>query len=153
MENRSTSPSDNTKEILWISILLGITGMRAFMGFQLPSLQMFGGINPDAWLAPWLSDTILGILVPLMIYLTLRKNGVEVWGILVAYNAIGAFDYVHGLMAEFTDPLIPNGLMGSPELVYGSIGFSLALQCLVLFFLFKPNMIRHFIGDTAFNIH
>ena len=79
-----------------------------------------------------------------MIYLVLRKNGIKIWGILVAYNAIGAFDYVHGLLAQWTDPLIPNGIMGTPELTYGSIGFSLLIQLLVLYLLFRKSVMSYF---------
>ena len=133
-------------EIKWIAILLGLTFMRAFMGIQLPSLEMYGGVNPDAWFAPWISDTILGLLVPYMIYLVIKKDGMKVWGILVAYNAIGAFDYAHGLLTEWTDPLIPNGLMGTPELTYGSIGFSFLIQLIVLYLLFKRSVMTYFTG-------
>lgn len=130
-------------EMKWIAILIGLTFMRAFMGIQLPSLQMYGGANPNAWFAPWISDTILGIIVPYMIYLVVRKKGVKVWGTLVAYNAIGAFDYAHGLLVQWTDPLVPNGMMGSPELTYGSIGFSLFVQLIVLYLLFKPSVMNY----------
>lgn len=130
--------------IKWMAILIGLTFMRAFMGIQLPSLEMYGGVNPDAWFAPWISDTILGIIAPYMIYLVLKQKGISVWGILVAYNAIGAFDYAHGLITEWTDPLIPNGIMGTPGLTYGAIGFSLIVQLIVLYLLFRPSVISHF---------
>ncbi len=79
-----------------------------------------------------------------MIYLVLKQKGISVWGILVAYNAIGAFDYAHGLITEWTDPLIPNGIMGTPGLTYGAIGFSLIVQLIVLYLLFRPSVISHF---------
>ena len=132
------------KEIKWIAILIGFTFMRAFMGIQLPSLEMYGGENPDAWFGPWISDTILGILAPFIIYILWRKKGMKVWGILVAYNAIGAFDYAHGLMTQWTDPLIPNGIMGTPGLTYGSVGFSFLVQLIVLYLLFRPSIVRYF---------
>ena len=136
--------SQKPAEIKWIAILIGLTFMRAFMGIQLPSLEMYGGVNPDAWFAPWVSDTILGIIAPYMIYLTLKKRGIKVWGILVAYNAIGAFDYAHGLLTQWTDPLIPNGMMGTPELTYGAIGFSLVVQLLVIILLFRQAVMGYF---------
>ncbi|NET33140.1 MAG: hypothetical protein F6K19_14150 [Cyanothece sp. SIO1E1] len=128
----------------WMAILIGLTFMRAFMGIQLPSLEMYGGVNPDAWFAPWISDTILGILAPIMIYLVIKKKGIKTWGILVAYNAIGAFDYAHGILTQWTDPLIPNGIMGTPGLTYGAIGFSLVVQLIVLYLLFQPAVMSYF---------
>lgn len=142
--NKTSALSQLPAQIKWIAILIGFTFMRAFMGIQLPSLQMYGGVNPDAWFAPWMSDTILGLIAPFMIYLAIKKTGMKTWGILVAYNAIGAFDYVHGLLAQWTDPLVPNGIMGTPALTYGSIGFSLLVQLGVLYILFKPSVIAYF---------
>ena len=114
------------------------------MGLQLPTLEMYGGVNPDAWFAPWISDTILGLTAPYMIYLTLKGRGVMVWGVLLAYNAIGAFDYVHGLMAQWTDPLVPDGIMGTPALTYGSVGFSLVVQLGVIYLLVKPAVVDYY---------
>ena len=131
-------------EIKWMVALIGFTTMRAFMGFQLPTLQMYGGVHPDAWFAPWLSDTVLGIIAPFMIYLLLTRNDIKSWGILVAYNAVGAFDYLHGLMVQWTDPLVPKGIMGTPELTYGSIGLSFIVQLIVLFLLFSHQVRIHF---------
>ena len=142
--NSETVISQKPSEIKWIAILLAFTFMRAFMGLQLPTLEMYGGVNPNAWFTPWISDTILGLLVPYIIYLLLKKKGMTVWGTLIAYNAIGAFDYVHGLLAQWTDPLVPNGLMGTPALTYGSIGFSLLIQLLILRFLFRRTVIEYF---------
>ena len=142
--NSETVISPKPSEIKWITILLAFTFMRAFMGLQLPTLEMYGGVNPNAWFTPWISDTILGLLVPYIIYLLLKKKGMMVWGTLIAYNAIGAFDYVHGLLAQWTDPLVPNGLMGTPALTYGSIGFSLLIQLLILRFLFRRTVIEYF---------
>ncbi len=142
--NAIETPNQQPADIKWMAILLGLTFMRAFMGIQLPSLEMYGGVNPDAWFAPWVSDTILGILVPIMIYLVIKKKGIKVWGALVAYNAIGAFDYAHGLLTEWTDPLIPNGIIGTPGLTYGAIGFSLLVQLAVLYLLFKPSVMHYF---------
>ncbi|MEM9328312.1 MAG: hypothetical protein AAGA85_21775 [Bacteroidota bacterium] len=88
-----------------------------------------------------------------MIYLTIKQRGLKVWGALVAYNAMGAFDYVHGLMAQWTDPLVPNGMMGTPALTYGSIGFSLVVQLVVVYLVFRPQVMNYCSGsapDQAF---
>ena len=132
--------------ITWIAVLMGFTMMRAFMGIQLPTLEMFGGENPDAWFAPWISDAILGLLAPFMIYLLLKRRGIMIWAGLLIYNAIGAFDYTHGLMVQWTDPLVPNGIMGNAALTYGSVGFSFLVQLGVLYLLFKDEVMDYFVG-------
>ena len=129
--------------IIWIAILMLLTTMRFFTVTQLSSLQMFGGVNPDAWLAPWVSDTILGAFAPFMIYILFKKRGLKIWGILLIYNAIGAFDYIHGLATQWTDPLVPNGMLGTPELTFGSIGFSLIVQLLAIYLLFQDDVVKY----------
>jgi hypothetical protein len=36
---------------------------------------MFGGIDANAWFAPWVSDTLLGLLSPFAAYAIWRKTG------------------------------------------------------------------------------
>ena len=122
--------------------------MRATMAFLLPDLEMFGGNNPDAWFAPMISDIVIGALVPLMIYLTMFKTGIKVWGTLLIYNAIGIFDYAHGLMTQWTDPLVPNGIVGTPALTFGAVAFSMLVQIFVLILLFQPKIINHFTKNS-----
>ena len=52
-----------------------ITIARLSGVFRLPSLEMFDGDNPDAWIGPLVSDTVLGLLVPVMVYLAWRGTG------------------------------------------------------------------------------
>ena len=50
MKDHHTSTSTNNKpaQLRLIAILMGITFMRAFMGTMIPSLEMYGGENPNA---------------------------------------------------------------------------------------------------------
>lgn len=80
-----------------IAVLMSATIFRAQTILFLPTVEMFGGIAPDAWFAPWLSDTALGFMVPLMVYLFWQGRSIGVWGALVIYNAVGEFDYATGL--------------------------------------------------------
>jgi hypothetical protein len=122
-------------------MLLTIT--RFSVVFRLPSLEMFDGRSPDAWFAPWVSDTILGLLVPLMVYLAWNRRSVVVWGALVAYNAVGAFDYVHGLATQWIHPL------ENAAVTYGAISFFLALQLIAIALLFRPDVIAHLTGRST----
>lgn len=67
--------------IKWaITLLMGATVFRAQTILFLPQLQMFGGIAPDGWFGPWLSDTIIGFAVPVMLYLFWSRRSMVVWG-------------------------------------------------------------------------
>ena len=133
----TTANSTRPRAVVWITILMLLTITRFSVVFRLPSLEMFDGTSPDAWFAPWVSDTILGLLVPVMAYLAWNRRGVVVWGALIGYNAVGAFDYVHGLATQWIHPL------DNAAVTYGSISFFLALQLTVIALLFRPDVITH----------
>lgn len=129
--------------IRWaIAVLMGLTIFRAQTILFLPELQMFGGIAPDGWFGPWLSDTIIGFLLPVMLYLFWRQRSTTVWGILVAYNAVGAFDYSQGLITQIISPMPVE--MAAPATVYAGIGLFMVAQILALGLLFRREVIAEF---------
>jgi len=125
-----------------IAVLMSATIFRAQTILFLPTVEMFGGIAPDAWFAPWLSDTVLGFMVPLMVYLFCRRRGIGVWGALVIYNAVGAFDYATGLATQWTSPMPAE--MASATTVYLGIGVFMACQLIALALLFRDDVIAYF---------
>ena len=74
------------KTIYIIAVLTGLTILRAQTLFFFKTLEMYGGINPDAWFAPWVSDSILGVLVPVFIYFLLKGSGAKIWALLIMYK-------------------------------------------------------------------
>lgn len=103
---------------------------------------MFGGSAPDAWFGPWLSDAIFGILVPAIVYLFWKQRSIVIWGIIIIYNALGAFDYATGLMTQWLHPL-PHEI-APPFLVYSGISVFMSLQLIALALLFRTDVITHF---------
>lgn len=134
-----------TSAIKWaITLLMGATVFRAQTILFLPELQMFGGIAPDGWLGPWLSDTIIGFALPVMLYLFWTRRSVAIWGALVAYNAVGAFDYSQGLITQMISPMPVE--MASAATVYVGIGLFMGLQLVALALLFRRDVIAEFKG-------
>lgn len=134
-----------TQRIRWaIALLMGATIFRAQTILFLPELQMFGGAAPDGWLGPWLSDTIIGFAVPMMLYLFWTRRGMAVWGALVAYNAVGAFDYSQGLITQMISPMPVE--MASAAMDYGGIGLFMSAQLVALWLLFRSDVIAEFKG-------
>lgn len=132
-----------TPTIKWaITLLMGATIFRAQTILFLPEVQMFGGIAPDGWFGPWLSDTIIGFAVPVMLYLFWTRRSVAVWGALVAYNAVGAFDYAQGLITQMIS-LMPVE-MASAATVYIGIGLFMCFQLVALGLLFRRDVITEF---------
>ncbi len=136
--------SDAAKLRVIIALLILLTTIRFMVVTFLPSLQMFGGPNPDAWIGPWGADTLLGIFAPIMAWLAWRGVGVRAWGVLIVYNAIGAFDYSHGLLTQWLEPTVTQ----SAALTYSSIGISLIVQLVVVFLLFHAEVVRSFVADA-----
>lgn len=129
--------------IRWtIALLMGATVFRAQTVLFLPELQMFGGPAPDGWFGPWLSDTIIGFALPVMLYLFWTRRGVAVWGALVAYNAVGAFDYSQGLITQVISPMPVE--MASAATVYLGIGLFMVAQIVALGLLFRHDVIAEF---------
>jgi hypothetical protein len=134
-----------TPTVKWgITLLMGATIFRAQTVLFLPQVQMFGGIAPDGWFGPWLSDTIIGFAVPVMLYLFWTRRSVAVWGTLVAYNAVGAFDYSQGLITQAISPMPVE--MASAATVYLGIGLFMVAQLVALGLLFRRDVIAEFKG-------
>jgi hypothetical protein len=134
--------------IKWaIALLMGATIFRAQTILFLPQLQMFGGIAPDGWFGPWLSDTVIGFAVPVMVYLFWTRRSVAIWGALVAYNAVGAFDYLQGLITQAISPMPVE--MATAMTVYAGIGLFMCFQLAALGLLFRRDVIGAFKGQPG----
>jgi len=127
-----------------ITLLMGATIFRVQTILFLPQVEMFGGIAPDGWFGPWLSDTIIGLILPVMIYLFWTRRSIAVWGVLVAYNAVGAFDYSQGLIVQLISPMPVE--MASAVTVYLGIGLFMVFQLTALGLLFRRDVIAGFSG-------
>ena len=134
-----------TSTIKWaITLLMGATMFRAQTILFLPELQMFGGMAPNGWFGPWLCDTIIGFAVPAMLYLLWTRRSVAIWGALVAYNVVGAFDYSQGLITQVISPMPVE--MASAGNVYVGIGLFMGFQLVALGLLFRRDVIAEFKG-------
>ena len=142
--NLTTLTNLKPRSIIWIIVLISFTGMRAFAIINLPDLQMFGGIQPDSWLIPWISDSIFGILAPLMAYFAYKKMGIKVWGMLLIYNGLGAFDYIFGFAAQWSYPFISNSIIGSPGMIYGTLVVFFTVQLTAIILLLRSDVIKYF---------
>jgi hypothetical protein len=125
-----------------IAILITLTLFRVQTILFIPKVEMFGGIAPNGWLGPWASDFVIGLLIPVMVYLVLKTKGMRIWGALVIYNAVGAFDYSQGLITQWVSPM-PE-IMASQMTVYLGIGVFMVFQLVALGLLFRSDVIHHF---------
>jgi hypothetical protein len=132
-----------SKTVKWaIALLMTATLFRVQTVLFLPTVEMFGGPAPDGWFGPWLSDAILGFLVPVMVFLFMTRRGIRVWGALVVYNSVGAFDYSQGLITQYVSPMPAD--MASATTVYAGIGVFMTFQLIALALLFRRDVVAEF---------
>ncbi|MEM1184888.1 MAG: hypothetical protein AAGI53_07780 [Planctomycetota bacterium] len=140
------SPARSPRVLVVISVLIGLTVTRSFALAFVPKLSMFGGAAPDAWLSPWITDAALGVMIPVVIIAVHKLRGAWVWGGLLVYNTLGAFDYANGLVTQWLHPLPAS--IAAPSVVVGSICFTLTLQLMGLGLLFRRDVVAHYLGVT-----
>ncbi|MEO0328529.1 MAG: hypothetical protein AAF217_08005 [Pseudomonadota bacterium] len=78
-----------------------------------------------------------------MVYIFWTRRGLRVWGTLVVYNALGAFDYSTGLLTQYFHPMPVE--MASPSAVYIGIGLFMMFQIIVLIFPFWKDVSEAFL--------
>lgn len=125
-----------------VAILTALTLSRAMALTFLPTLQMFGGTSPNEWLAPWVTDSILGLFLPVVIYFVLKGKGLKIWALLIVYSTLGVFDYATGLVTQWLHPLPVE--TASPSVVYISLWTTLLIQVIVVILFFRNDVIHHF---------
>ena len=113
------------------------------------TVQMYGGPNPNGWSGPWVTDTILGLLVPVMIVLSLTSSltvtGVPMVCVLFAYNILGAYDYAHGLLTQYLEPQqIFLWKPAVPTQIYGSILFGCICNIVCAMMLLHDPVVSYF---------
>lgn len=129
-----------------IAVLIGLTIFRVQTILFVPEVEMFGGIAPDGWLGPWVSDFILGLFVPVVVWLVLKARGMRMWALLILYNAVGAFDYSQGLITQWVSPMPEE--MASHTTVYLGIGVFMFFQLIALILLFRTDVGDYFSKPT-----
>lgn len=135
------------KVIYVIAVLTALTLLRAQTLFFFKTLEMNGGVNPDAWISPWISDSILGLLVPVVIYFLLKGSGLKIWALLIMYNALGTFDYANGLATQWINPL--SAETASPEFVFGSLISTFTIQLIATVLLFRSDVVDYFLEPNS----
>jgi hypothetical protein len=131
-----------------VAVILLITFSRVTMIFKLPTLKLFeGGVNPTDWLGPWVSDSMLGLMAPYVIYLVLastKGSSPKTWGFLVMYNSVGTFDYTNGVLVQYFHPQDP---LEDNEFFLGFIGAMVVLQAAVVMILFRTDVMEYFVME------
>jgi hypothetical protein len=131
--------------VIAMLVSMSLTVSRVTMMTKIKTCKMFGGVNPDEWFGPWVTDSTMGCLVPVVVGIASFGKGRVLWGILVGYNCIGAFDYANGLMVQYMSPQADGQF--PPTAIYGSIGFGCFCNLVALCLLFTKAAMDYYIFD------
>ena len=77
-----------------------------------------------------------------MAALAATQTGIVMWGILIIYNSIGAFDYAEGVVTQMLHPQKDGEFPVAA--IYSSIGGCGILQLITIGLLFSTSAIDHF---------
>jgi hypothetical protein len=124
--------------------IIGFTVSRASMITKIQTVELFGGVNPNAWLHPWVTDSLLGVLAPFMCYWVLKgKPSPMLWGVLAVYNAIGSMDYANGFITQWLHPQVDTGGL-DPTFLSVFLATHSLMQLGVVYVLFRKDVINFF---------
>ena len=133
--------------VIALVVCIALTTMRALMIKKVRTVHKFGGKNPNEWLGPWVTDSIWGLLAPGMAVLAAMAKGNVLWGVLILYNSVGAFDYGNGLLTQYLSPQRDGEF--TPAQIYGAIGFGLLCNAAALVLLFTDQASSHFMPGVS----
>ena len=131
--------------VIAMLVFMSLTFSRVTMITKIKTCKMFGGVNPDEWYSLWVTDSTMGCLLPVVVGIASFGKGRVLWGILVGYNCIGAFDYANGLMCQFMSPQADGQF--PPTAIYGSIGVGCFCNLVALCLLFTKAAMNYYIFD------
>ena len=100
---------------------------------------------PPDWTIAFLGDFAIGITALFLAYMIWKKPSALLWGILLAWNAVGIFDLFGALSHSFTAPFSPFPEIGINEMSIRTIlSINTLIQSIAILFMFRPQVKAYF---------
>ena len=100
---------------------------------------------PPDWTIAFLGDFAIGTTALFLAYMIWKKPSAFLWGILLAWNAVGLFDLFGALSHSFTAPFSPFPEIGINEISIRTIlSLNTLMQSLALIVMFRPQVKAYF---------
>ena len=100
---------------------------------------------PPDWTIAFLGDFAIGITALFLAYMIWKKPSALLWGILLAWNAVGLFDLFGALSHSFTAPFSPFPEIGINEISIRTIlSLNTFVQSVALLVIFRPQVKAYF---------
>ena len=100
---------------------------------------------PYEWIIAFSGDFVIGSTSLFLAYQILKKPTVMLWGILLAWNAVGVFDLIGALSLTITTPFSPFPEIGLNEIgVRTILILNTILQTISLVLMFQSSVLSYF---------
>ena len=133
-----------------IKFLIFATGWMVFRAvgsglfLSLGILESPRAATPD-WTIAFLGDFAIGTTALFLAYMIWKKPSAFLWGILLAWNAVGLFDLFGALSHSFSAPFSPFPEIGINEISIRTIlSLNTLIQFVALLLMFRPEVKAYF---------
>ena len=100
---------------------------------------------PPDWTIAFLGDFAIGTTALFLAYMIWKKPSAFMWGILLAWNAVGIFDLIGALSHSFSAPFSPFPEIGINEISIRTIlSLNTFVQSVALLVMFRPQVKAYF---------
>ena len=133
-----------------IKALTLITGWMVFRAVGASLFLILGAIGSDRsassdWTIAFLGDFVLGTTALFLAYHIWKKPSAFLWGILLAWNAVGLFDLFGALSHSFSAPFSPFPEIGIDEVrIRMILTLNTMLQFIAIYLMFQSKVKAYF---------
>ena len=133
-----------------IKFLIFATGWMVFRAIGSGLFLSLGILDspraaPPDWTIAFLGDFAIGTTALFLAYIIWKKPSAFLWGILLAWNAVGLFDLFGALSHSFTAPFSPFPEIGINEISIRTIlSLNTLMQSVALIVMFRPQVKAYF---------
>ena len=130
--------------------LIFTTGWMVFRAVGASLFLFFGAIGSERaassdWTIAFLGDFVIGTMALFLAYNIWKKPSALLWGILLAWNAVGMFDLFGALSHSFSAPFSPFPEIGINDTSIRTIlSFNTVIQLIALLLMFRPQVKAYF---------
>ena len=133
-----------------VKVLIFTTGWMVFRAVGAGLFLFFGAIGSERaassdWTIAFLGDFVIGTMALFLAYNIWKKPSALLWGILLAWNAVGMFDLFGALSHSFSAPFSPFPEIGMNEISIRTIlSLNTVIQLIALLLMFRPQVKAYF---------
>ena len=133
-----------------VKVLIFTTGWMVFRAVGSGLFLTLGAIGSDRsassdWTIAFLGDFVIGTTALFLAYKKKKKPTALLWGILLAWNAVGLFDLFGALSHSFSAPFSPFPEIGVNEISIRMIlSLNTLIQFIALLLMFRPQVKAYF---------